>query len=82
MKIGASINLYDIKTKKEAIYELLCAIEEMMKKVDFYWWHDLKNIEIKEDKKNKIITFEVKGERNMGEDVIIQINVIYEKEIK
>lgn len=53
-----------------------------MKKVDFYWWHDLKNIEIKEDKKNKMITFGVKGERNMEEDVIIQINVIYEKKIK
>jgi len=79
MKIGASISLYDIKTKKEAIYELLSAIKEMMEIVDFHYWSDFKSIKIEEDEENKMITFEIKGGKYKEEDIIIQINTIYEK---
>jgi len=78
MKIGISINLYHLEDRKEAIYRLLTAIEEMLNKAKFYLWTDFKDMKIKENKENKIITFEVEGKR-VETDIIIQINAIYEK---
>jgi len=78
MKAGISINLYDLKTKKEAIFRLMHAIIETMNRCDFYLWEDFDSVKIKEDEENKIITFELKGKRPDEDEIIVKINAIYE----
>ena len=78
MKTGISVNLYDLKNKKEAIFRLMHAIIETMNRCDFYLWEDFDSVKIKEDEENKIITFELKGKRPDEDEIIIKINAIYE----
>ncbi|RKX58107.1 MAG: hypothetical protein DRP29_07255 [Thermodesulfobacteriota bacterium] len=78
MKTGISVNLYDLKNKKEAIFRLMHAIIETMNRCDFYLWEDFDSVKIKEDEENKIITFELKGKRPDEDKIIVMINAIYE----
>jgi len=81
MKAGISINLYNLKNKKEAIFTIfrfMHAMIETMNRCDFYLWEDFDSVKIKEDEENKIITFELKGKRPDEDKIIVMINAIYE----
>ena len=78
MKTEISVNLYDLKNKKEAIFRLMHAIIETMNRCDFYLWEDFDSVKIKEDEENKMITFELKGKRPDEDEIIVKINAIYE----